>query len=114
MQMIRHIVYGDQFLPLTGNDTGNVLLEFVVVLGFDETLPPFNRENNVDIDLRVGICHGCSNVAPTELGVIFESEIYKYVAPTALVASSFNLLETVMPVVSPRDAGATLNLHPFP
>ena len=35
----------------------HVFLQFDLVLGTDEVLPALNREDNVDVDLCVGICH---------------------------------------------------------
>src|SRR5258707_1260891 len=39
MQMIRHIVYRNQFLFLTGNNASDVFLQLFVVFGLDEILP---------------------------------------------------------------------------
>ena len=55
--MVRHIVNGDELLFLTGNDAGDIFLKFVVIFGFDEVLPAFDCEYDVNVDLRVGIGH---------------------------------------------------------
>jgi hypothetical protein len=55
--MIWHIVYGDQFLFLTRDDAGDVFLQFIVVFGLDEIMSTFDGKHNVDVNLRVGICH---------------------------------------------------------
>ena len=67
MQMIRHIVDGDQFLFLAGDDAGDEFLQFIIVFRRDEILPAFNGEHDVDINLRVGVCHTRNMSLLTEL-----------------------------------------------
>lgn len=55
--MIGHVVDGDHFLVLGRDNAGDVFLEFVVVFGFDEVLPAFDGEDDVDVDLGVGVGH---------------------------------------------------------
>jgi hypothetical protein len=49
MHVIRHIVYGDQFLILTGNNASKVFLKSVVVVVVNQTLSAANRKNDVDV-----------------------------------------------------------------
>ena len=55
--MIRHVVNRDQLLPLRRYDSGDVLLQFVVVNGIDEVLPALHGEHDLNVDLRVGVSH---------------------------------------------------------
>ena len=57
MQMIRHIVYGNQLLLLPGHDAGDVFLKFVIVLCLDKALPTLDGKHDVKINLRVGVGH---------------------------------------------------------
>jgi hypothetical protein len=82
MQMVGHIVYGNQLVPLRGDDAGDVFLQFVIVFRRDEILPAFNGKNDVQINLRVGICHS-EYIAPTELK-LFLFCFYKDFGPTGL------------------------------
>jgi hypothetical protein len=67
MQMIRHIVDGDQFLFLTGNDAGDIFLQFVVMFRSDEILPAFDGEHDMNINLRIGVGHAPKTPLLTEL-----------------------------------------------
>ena len=71
MQVIRHIVDDDQFLFLAGDDAGDEFLQFVVVFRRDEILPAFNGEHDVNVNLRVGVCHAPNMSLLTELGNSF-------------------------------------------
>ena len=51
MCVIGHIVDGDQFLFLAGNDTRDKFLQFVIARGLNESLPAFCRENDVNVNL---------------------------------------------------------------
>src|SRR5579863_517711 len=82
--LICALVDGDQFLPLAGNNAGDVFLKFVVMPGLDKVLPAFDSEYDVDVDLGVGICHERRMALLTELGNLFLSGFYKYGAPTEL------------------------------
>jgi hypothetical protein len=55
--MIRHIIDRNQLLILNRDNARDVLLEFLVVFPFYQVLPAFDREDHVNIDLRVGIGH---------------------------------------------------------
>jgi len=55
--MVGHIIDGNQLLILMSNDAGDVFLKLFVMFGFDQTLPSLYSENNVKIDLGVGIRH---------------------------------------------------------
>jgi len=67
MQMVRHIIYGNQFLPLRRDDARDVFLQFVVMFGLNEILPAFDGEHDVDVNLRVGVGHGRKMPLLTEL-----------------------------------------------
>jgi hypothetical protein len=69
--MIRHIIYGDQFLFPAGNDASNVFLQLVVLFRLDEALPAFNGEHDVDVNLRVGVGHVPKMPLLTELENLF-------------------------------------------
>ena len=75
MQMVRHIVDGNELLFLTGDDASDVFLKFVIVLRLDEILSAFHREHDVNVDLCVGVGHAreCfyKDVAPTALKLLF-------------------------------------------
>ena len=71
MHVIRHIVYGNQFLILTGNNAGDVFLKFVVMVRLDEALPAFDGEHDMDVDLRVGVGHASKMPLLTELENLF-------------------------------------------
>lgn len=62
--MIGHIIDDDHFVILTGNNAGDVFLKFVVVFRFDEVLSSFDGEHDMDINLRVGVCHVEEDAAP--------------------------------------------------
>ena len=57
MQMIRHVIYGNQLMLLGGDDARDVFLQLVVVFWGDKALPAFNGENDLNVDLGVGVCH---------------------------------------------------------
>ena len=65
--MIRHIVDRNQLLLLSGDDAGDVFLQFVVVFRLDEALPAFNGEHDVDVNLHVGVGHAQKMPLLTEL-----------------------------------------------
>src|ERR1039458_4127593 len=88
VHVIRHIVYRNQLLLLTGDDAGDVFLKFVVVFRLDEVLPAFDGEHNMEIDLRVGVGHASKMPLLTELENLFYSAFYKDFAPTALPVTS--------------------------
>jgi len=53
------------------DDAGDVFLKFVVVLRFNEVLPAFDREHDMEINLRAGICHEPKMPLLTELENLF-------------------------------------------
>ncbi len=57
MSMIGHIVNRDQLLSLGSNNSGNVFLKFVIVLGSDQVLSAFDGEHDLNVDLSVGVSH---------------------------------------------------------
>ena len=89
MQMIRHIVDGDQFVFLRGNNTGDIFLQFLVMFGRDEALPAFDGKHYVKINLRVGVGHEQKMPLLTELGNLFWFVDYKYAGPTDLDLAAF-------------------------
>jgi hypothetical protein len=56
-------------------------LQFVIVFWREEVLSAFNGKHNMDVYLRVGICHGPKIPNLTVLGNIFWMDFYKYCAP---------------------------------
>src|SRR5665213_3254104 len=90
MHMIRHIIYHNQLLLLSRDDASDVFLQLVVMFGFDEALPAFDGEHDMDINLRVGICHEPKMPLLTELENLSLFEFYKDVAPTALPATNIS------------------------
>jgi hypothetical protein len=89
--MIGHVVYGYQFLLLTGDDAGDVFLKFVVIFGFNEILSAFDGEHDMDVNLRVGVGHTRKMSLLTELGNLFSCGFYKDVAPMVLPLSRQHL-----------------------
>ena len=77
MQVVRHVVDGNQFLVLTGDNAGDVFLKFVVMFGFDEVLSAFDGEHDMDVDLRVSVGHVRKMPLLTELRNLFLVGFYK-------------------------------------
>jgi hypothetical protein len=69
--MIGHIIYRDQFLLLSRDDSGDVFLKFLVVLGRKEILSALNGKNNMKIDLRGRVRHELKLPLLTELETLF-------------------------------------------
>ena len=68
--MVGHVVNGNELLPLSRDDAGHVLLQFVFMFWFDQVLPSLDRKDNVEVNLGVGVCHFNScYAAPMELGL---------------------------------------------
>ena len=106
MQVIRHIVYRNQFLLLPRDNAGDVFLQFVVVFRLDEALPAFNGEHDMEIDLRVGVGHAPKMPLLTELENLFYSQSYRDFAPTALqVANSVSIPKMIGQRVFVRNIG---------
>ena len=57
MSVIRHAIYRDYFLSLSRGDPGDVFLEFNATIGFDDACAAGYGEDNVKIDLCVGVGH---------------------------------------------------------
>ena len=66
--MVRHVVYGDQLILPGGDNASDVLLEFIVIFWIDQRLPAFDCEDDVDVNLGVGVGHGKKVPLLTELG----------------------------------------------
>src|SRR5271165_3630366 len=82
--MVRHIVYGNQLVLLRRDSADDVFLDFVVVFGWDEVLPAFDSEYDVNINLRIGVGHARKMPLLTELENPFRSGFYIDAAPTVL------------------------------
>ena len=78
MQMIRQVVYGDQLLPLGGDDAREVFLQFVIMFRRDEALPALDGKHDVEVDLRVGVGHLQKMPLLTELENLFCSWCWNY------------------------------------
>jgi len=76
MEMIGHVINGDELGTYMGDNARHVFLQFDLVLGTDEVLTALDSEYNVDIDLCVGICHNrieersSSDFKPFRMGVV--------------------------------------------
>lgn len=86
MRVIRSAVDRNQFLALSRNDPRNVFLELFAARGIDYACPTGDSEDNVEIDLRVGIRHSCRFLhgAPKRSSLVACCGSYKHVAPLAL------------------------------
>jgi hypothetical protein len=69
--MVGHVVYGNQFVLLGGNNPGDKFAQFLTVFGPDQILSPLNGKYDMDINLRVGIGHAQKMPLLTELGNLF-------------------------------------------
>ena len=58
MSVVRHVVNGQELLVLPRNDSRDELLQLVIVLGSDEILSAFYSKHDLNVDLRVSVCHG--------------------------------------------------------
>ena len=57
MEMIRHAADRDQFLVLLADDSGDVLVDLHFVIRLNQALSSLDGENNLNVDLRVGVGH---------------------------------------------------------
>ena len=57
MNVVGHTVDGDELVSLVLNDAGHVAIQVVSPGRLDETVPVFNGENGLNIELGIGICH---------------------------------------------------------
>jgi|ERR1041385_8014453 hypothetical protein len=71
--MIRHVVDRDEFMPLSGNDAGDVFLHLGIVFGGDETLAALDGKDDVDVNLGVGVGHEGRMAVPIEHATNFFS-----------------------------------------
>jgi len=62
--VVRHAVDGEKLLTLAGNDAADVFLQLLLPVREDEVLPALNGEDNVNVDLRVGVGHGFMPLLP--------------------------------------------------
>ena len=69
MDVIRLVLGRKEFVLLIFDDAGDVFLEFIFVLAWNETLTTLNSKDKMDIELCVGVRH--LYVAPTELRILF-------------------------------------------
>ena len=60
MDVIRRPVDGDQLLLLVSHNARNVLVQFLLVLPRNETLPALHREDDLNVDLCVCVRHSKS------------------------------------------------------
>ena len=88
--MIGHAVDRDQFLILLADDTSDVLLDLLFVIRLNQALSSLNGEDNLNIDLGVGVGHVefwmqpviSSNIPLRWSGeTISLRSVYKHVAP---------------------------------
>jgi hypothetical protein len=57
MNMIWHAVYSQHFLSFILNDACDVFVEFFFPVWMNKSLPILNRKDDLNIDLRIRICH---------------------------------------------------------
>ena len=76
MQVVRHIVDRDEFLPLMGDDAGDVFLQFIVPVHRDEALASLHRKDGSGSRSagrcwpfrgRISVSAGGEDAAPTGL-----------------------------------------------
>jgi hypothetical protein len=70
---------GAKSLSLSRDDPGHVLLEFIVVLALNQIMSPLNGENDMDVNLCVGVGH---NMPLLRSFRDFDTDNYKDHAPT--------------------------------
>jgi len=99
--VVGHIIYRNELVLLPGNNAGDVLLQFIIMLPGDEALPSLNGEYNMKVYLGVGVCHAYEYATPTEFGKYFLAGFYKDVAPP--------VLSLVWPLYTP----CRLKTHPW-
>src|SRR4051812_48776949 len=66
--MVRHIVYSDQLVFPRRDDPSDVFLQFIVMRRLNQRLPAFDCEDDVDVNLAVGVGHKGKMSLLTELG----------------------------------------------
>ena len=87
MSVVRHAMDGQQLLPLSRHDAGHVFLKFFLPFTANQVLPSFDREDNLNVDLGVGVRHlivsyqvAVTNVEAAFVGV-FDREQQDVVGP---------------------------------
>ncbi len=65
------------------------------MFGHNKALTTFNREHDMEIDLRVGVGHEPKMPLLTELGNLILFGFYKDAAPTALKMAAWILVDLV-------------------
>src|SRR6266540_1979265 len=68
VNVVGHVINCNELLSLPRNNARDVFLELVVVLRANEILSAFDGEDDMDIDLRVGVGHARKMPLLTELG----------------------------------------------
>jgi len=61
MTMIRHGIDRNRFRPEIGNDAAHIFPDFLGMSFKNQVLPGVNRENAVNVELRVGVGHDYSS-----------------------------------------------------
>lgn len=59
MNMVRHSVDLQNFVAVILNQSCDVLIQLVFPVIVDDGYPVLNRKNSLNMNLCVGICHGC-------------------------------------------------------
>ena len=75
MQMIGHAVHSAyQFLILLADDTSDVLLDLLFVIRLNQALSALNGEDNLNIDLGVGVGHVEPGYSPSNIPLHWSGE----------------------------------------
>ena len=95
--MIRHRIDLNDGLIFAVDYAGNISVEFIFVGFWDKGLSSFDSEDDVNVELGVGISHdvfplgNISHIAPLGLGGYGYPVFYKHIAPLGLKASPNSL-----------------------
>lgn len=57
MQMIAHAIDREHFMLPGFHDAGNVFVQSCFPVRPDQRLPAFGCKNEMQMDLRIGVCH---------------------------------------------------------
>ena len=60
--MVRHTMNRQQLLFPLPDNASEIFMEFLLVFLANQALSPLDREDNLDIDLRVGVSHRRNSV----------------------------------------------------
>jgi hypothetical protein len=55
--MVLHAVNPEEFLVFVSNDARDKFVEIFLMIGSQKILPSLDSKNQLDIDLRICICH---------------------------------------------------------